>query len=236
MDFSIGKRIKSYIVFTSIPYRVAVWVVIPVGLTVLGVWGGSRFGDIGLLFALILLEGAEVLSDSWLFGGIQAKDSEKIDYLKSSGRGMAVIGNALVIDLARKLFTALGVAVLTYCLIGQVKAGLTGIPESVADFVSMGNVFQEIGALAYLVLLSYSVSVLGTFLSRYGSTVYGNMLIGYGAMMLTGLACVYGQVLSGYSSKLIFLLDLLAAAAAVGASILAVRAAMKKVKGGYYDE
>ena len=87
MDFSMGKRVRSYIAFTSISYRAAVWLVIPAGLTALGVWGGSRFGDIGLLFALILLEGAEVLSDSWLFGGIQAKDSEKIDYLKSSGRG-----------------------------------------------------------------------------------------------------------------------------------------------------
>lgn len=236
MDFSTGKRVRSYIVFASVPYRIAVWLVIPAGLTGLGVWGGSRFGDIGLLFALILFEEAEVLSDSWLFGGIQAKDSEKIDYLKSSGRGMAVMGNALVIDLARKLLTALGVAVLTYCLIGQMKTGLTGIPELVADFVSMGNVFQETGSLAYLVLLSYSVSVLGTFLSRYGSTVFGNMLIGYGAMILVGLAGIFGQMLSGYPSNLIFLLDLLAAAAAAGVSVLAVKAAMKKVRGGYYDE
>lgn len=110
------------------------------------------------------------------------------------------------------------------------------MPALAINFISAGETAQEIGLLGYLVLLSYSFSVLGTFLSRYGSTVYINMMLGYGTMMLAGLAGIYCPMLLGYPSNSVFLLDLLAAAAGGGISIVAVRAAMKKVKGGYYDE
>ena len=87
----------------------------------------------------------------------------------------------------------------------------------------------------YLVLLSYFVSVLGTFLSRYGSSVYINMMIGYGAMVLM----IFGQFglgLRGYLWGGILLLDALLAALGIGISIVAVKFAMKKVEGGYYEE
>lgn len=236
MGFSTGKRIKSYVVFTSIPYRVAVWALMPAGLVGLAAWLGGRIGDLGLPVALMPLVMAEVLSDSWLFGGIQAKDSEKIDYLKSSGRGMGVMGNALAADLARKLLTALAVVSASYFFIGKAKGGLEGMPGSVVDFISAGETAQEIGFLGYLVLLSYSGSAFGTFLSRYGSSIPGNMMVGCVAMILAGMAGMYVPTLIGYPSDSIFLLGLPAAAAGAGVSVLAARAAMKKVKGGYYDD
>ena len=228
--------LRSYTVFTSIPYRIAVWGLIPAGLVAVAAWSGSKIGDLALVLPLMILVLTEVFSDSWLFGGIQTKDSEKRDYLKCSGRGMAVMSNALTADMIRKLFTALAVASVSYFLIGRVKGGAAELPALAINFISVGETAQEIGLLGYLVLLSYSFSVLGTFLSRYGSTVYINMMLGYGTMMLAGLAGIYGPMLLGYPSNSVFLLDLLAAAAGGGISIAAVRAAMKKVKGGYYDE
>ena len=233
---SMGKRVKSYIAFTPFMYRIVVYLLIPVALTAFCTWTGTYLGDMGLVLAVMLLTLVEVVSDSWLFGGLQARDSEKIDYLKTSGRGMAVMRNALGLDLLRKFLTALCVIVASYCFVQQAKKGLERMPGAGADFISCGGAFEEIGFLLYLILLSYSLSALGTFLSRYNSTTYGNVLIGYGAMILAGLAGLFLPGLVKYPSGGIFLLDLLCVAAGIGASILAVRAAMKKVEGGYYDE
>ena len=233
---SIGKRVRSYLAFASLAYRIVMCLLIPAALAAFAVWAGANIGDVSVALVMMFLPLAEIVSDSWLFGGLQARDSEKIDYLKTSGRGMAVMRNALGLDLLRKFLTALCVIVASYCFVQQAKKGLERMPGAGADFISCGGAFEEIGFLLYLILLSYSLSALGTFLSRYNSTTYGNVLIGYGAMILAGLAGLFLPGLVKYPSGGIFLLDLLCVAAGIGASILAVRAAMKKVEGGYYDE
>lgn len=233
---SFEKRLRGYLVFTSLWYRIAMCLVMPAALAAIAAWAGAHIGDVGLLLMLPLLTAAEILSDNWLFGGLQAKDTENIDYLKSSGRGMAVMRNALSLDLLRKFFTALLVTVISYFFILQTKQGLEGVPELVTDFISRGGKAQEIGLVLYLILLCYWISALGTFLSRYGVALYGNVLLGYGAIVLVGLAGMWGPVCVGYPSTGIFLLDFLCAVLGIGVSILAVMAAMRKVEGGYYDE
>lgn len=232
----MGKRVKSYIVFTSLIYRIVLYLLIPVALTAFCTWTGTYLGDVGLVLAVMFLTLAEVISDSWLFGGLQTKDAEKMDYLKASGRGLSLVRNALAVDLFRKLLTALCTVTASYLIILRIKGGVPGNRETIADFVSCGGPLQRIGLLAYLILLTYCLSALGTFLSRYGSTMYGNMLLGYGAMALAGLAGLFGPSLVKYPSNGIFLLDLLCLAVGIGVSILAVWAAMRKVEGGYYDE
>ena len=51
---------------------------------------------------------------------------------------------------------------------------------------------------------------MGDVTYEYQKSILRILLIGYGAMILTGLSCVYGQVLSGYPSNLISLQKLLA--------------------------
>ena len=232
----MGKRVKSYIVFTSFAYRIVIYLLIPAALVAFCAWIGTYMGDMGLIFTVMLLALAEIISDSWLFGGLQARDAEKMDYLKSSGRGLSLVRNALGLDLFRKFLTALCTVAASYLLIRQVKGGLAGKPEPIMDFVSCGGPLQRIGLLAYLVLLAYCFSALGTFLSRYNSTIYGNLLLGYGAMALACLAGIFGPSFVKYPSNGIFLLDLLCLAVGIGVSVLTVRTAMKKVKGGFYDE
>ena len=236
MFISMGKRVKSYIVFTSVAYRIVLYLLIPVALTAFCTWTGTYMGDASLVPTLMLLTLAEVISDSWLFGGLQHRDAENMDYLKASGRGLSLVRNALAVDLFRKFLTALCTVMASWLLVGQVKRGLAGMPDLVVDFVSRGGPLQRSGLLAYLVLLTYCFSALGTFLSRYGSAVYGNMLFGYGAMILVCLAGLFGPSLVKYPSNGIFLLDLLCLAVGIGVSVLAVRIAMRKVEGGYYEE
>lgn len=125
---SMGKRVKGYLVFTSKIYRIIIYLLMPAALTALGVWTGAHVGDtrLALVLMAMLLALTEVVSDAWLFGGLQARDAEKMDYLKVSGRGMALMRNALALDLFRKFLTALCTIGAAYLIIGQVKGGCRG--------------------------------------------------------------------------------------------------------------
>lgn len=206
------KKIKSYLVFTPFVYRIVVFIVIPVLSMWLGVYAVSRFGEMGELRvvpAVMLLTLAEIISDNWLFSGIQAKESEKMDFLKTSGRGMEMMQNALILDLLRKFLTVLAVITVCYLLSGMS------------------------GGLLYVVLVSYTVSALGTFLSRYGGTLWINVCIGQFAMALE-IVCLLCVFLSGLS-EFMAAFDLLFLVFGILISVLIVRKAMQKVKGGYYD-
>lgn len=233
------KKCKGYLVFTSLLYRIVMFALMPVALVAAGIWGGVRIGDIGLMFVVMVLPAIEIFSDSWLFGGIQGKDMEKMDYLKTSGRGMAVMRGALIVDLLRKLLTAVCIIAICYLVIGLSKDTAAGMAETgridLTDFLGYGDLSREVGFLLYLILLSYTVSVLGTFLSRYGSSIYMNMLVAYGAAVLMVFG-VFGLGLRGYLWQGFLVLDVLFAALGTGISILAVKVAMKKVEGGYHDE
>lgn len=239
MKVSMKGRLRGYIVFTSVIYRVIVYIAMPVGLVAIGIWGGICTGDMGLLFTVMFLPAVEVISDSWLFGGIQARDGEKMDYLRTSGRGMEIMGRALVSDLFRKFLTALCTIGLCYLAIrltkGLAPEGLVASGGKLADFICRGGALRESGILLYLVLLSYAVSTVGTFVSRYGNMVWVNVMVAYGAMVLTAMG-LWGIVRWNGRLAPLFVLDLLLGALGIGASILAVRVARKKVEGGYHDE
>lgn len=245
MSRKMRRKIRSYIVFTSLPYRIIVYFALPVVVAATGFWAGTQgIGDGGVMFAAVLLPLAEIISDNWLFNGIQSRDMAKMDYLKTSGRGMAVMRDALVMDLLRKFLTAAGSMALCAAAIELWKVGgMPGAPEGMSmggmagtgifarDFSGIVGRFHWVGILFYFVLLSWFLSGLGTFLSRYACMVWINMLIGYIASILAALG-LFGIGLWQY----IWFLAAFAGAAGVLAGVLAVKAAMKKVEGGYYDK
>lgn len=232
------KKWKGYLVFTSSIYRIAMFGLVPAGLVAAGAWGGVYIGDIGLMLMVMFLPFVEIFSDSWLFGGIQAKDMEKMDYLKTSGLGMTVIRDALCADLFRKLINAFATISICYIAMlffeGEPAEGFRPEMLNWMDFIRHGGPGQEVAFGLYMVLLAYFVSVLGTFLSRYASMLYINLMIGYGAMVLMVFG-LFGPGLRIYLWGGIFLLDVLLAVLGFGASVLTVKIAMKKVEGGYHD-
>ncbi len=226
------KMIKSYLVFTSAAYRIVMYILMPVSMIGLIAWMGSNIKEAAILLAAVLLTMAEILSDSWLFGGIQARDPEKIDYLKTSGRGMGLLRNALIMDLGRKfLFSLLIAGAGHYVLRLRGIAFLSGrgLAGDGGGAVQTG---VKIGILLCFALTSYFFSTVGTFLSRFGSLFWINLLIGYPCMILTAL-CSYLILSSGHSIWLFNLLNMLLCA---GASVLTVYIAMRKCRGGYYDK
>ena len=145
---------------------------------------------------------AEVISDNWLFSGLQAKESEKMDFLKTSGLELEILQDALMLDLIRKFLTAWAVMTICYLL-----KGLLGSP-------------------LYMVLVSYVFSVLGTFLARYIGTFGISIWIAqFATLSVMGcLFCVFFSELARYMSwfKRFFLV------LGILISIFAVTKAMQK--------
>lgn len=214
------KKIKSYLVFTSLWYRMGVYLALPLVISGLGFLIERGLAGGGLIIVTVLLPMAEIISDVWLFGGIQTKDSLRLEYLKASGHGREIIRTALEMDLLRKLLSGIGILALFSLVLAVGKGEL---PEAAG--------VQGFGILVYLALLSYLVSTLGTFLSRYGSLLWINMVVGYGAMILALL----GIFLLGLA-EYILIIDILFAIFGFLMSVVAVKAAMERVERSYYDE
>ncbi len=217
-------RLKSYLVFTSLIYRVFMYLVMPVVLVgiVFAVGGGVA----AAVLAASILPMVESVSDNWLFGGIQTKDAEKMDFLKTSGCGMNIMRSALCMDLLRKFLTAVIVLGICYLLFLCTNGG-----NGSGMFQSEQEVDVVLQMVIYGVSASWFFSVLGTFLARYGSAVWFNVLIGY-IMTLLEAACWF---LTEWSKHFVIYFFLYLALG-IMVSVLAVKVAMKKVEGSYYDK
>lgn len=231
-------RIKSYLVFTGLWYRIAVYLLAPLAMVGLGLWVEAMIGEsgAGMVIVTVLLPTVEIVSDNWLFGGIQAKDSMKLEFLKTSGRGMDVYKSALWMDLLRKFLSALGTVALWLLAAGWLAGGSAAGTADGAGTLGKGVYSNAVnaygmGVLLYFVLLTYFASTLGTFLSRFGDMLWLNMLIGYGSFYLTALGLIMLNM-----ADCIIVIDIICAILDVFISVLAVRTAMKRMEGSYYDK
>lgn len=238
----MGKRIKSYLVFTSFFYRIVMFLLMPAVLAGLFLWFYYAKGNIGIIggvgmavIMLSILSLIEIISDNWLFGGTQTRNTMKMDYLRTSGRGMGILRKALAMDMFRKLFSGIGISVVYYLgilwgdgyLAGYRPALEASMPEGI---VPSGGMLWWIGVLLFPVTVSWFLSVLGTFLARFGDMLWISMLVGYGLCILGMLSLRLPGLWSymwGYNVCFL-ILGLLC-------SIVAVKVAIKKVEGSYYD-
>ena len=204
------KKIKSYLVFSSFSYKVCIFLLMPAVLVGIGIGIVSIFGELGLTATAMLLTMAEILSDHWLFSGLMAKESERMEVLRTSGMGMEIMKNALILDLLRKLLTAFGILAVCELFTGQW------------------------GGLLLMAMVSYVFSAAGTFLARYGGGLAVNVCIGQISAFLV-LGCLFCVFQSG-SWRFRVGFELLFLALGVLASVLTVSKSMRKVKGGYYDQ
>lgn len=227
------KRIfKSYLVFTSLIYRIVMFIIMPLVIIVTVLWSGGGFESADILtiksepgimvcvVVMLFLPMVEIISDNWMFGGIQSKNADKLDYLKTSSIGKQVLRRALLIDLLRKFLSALGIICVSYGILYW---------RLMPDLISV-LIENDWKLLLYAVLVSYFFSVLGTVLARYGSMLWLNVMVAYLVEIIISV-CVYSALMTqavGYC-VLYAILD-------VAVSILAVRIVMKKVEGSYYDK
>ena len=212
------RSIKSYLVFTSRAYRLFLYLGVPlfcIGMELIMVIL-MKMRISGIMSILCTLIFAEVVSDTWFLGGIQEKHAEKMDYLKTSSRGMSVVKSALVLDLVRRLVMTTG----TFGVCCLLEAGVVRRQISIpADLVMP-------------LLAVFSLSTAAVLITRFFSYFYINVLAGYLVSAAAAVCCVL------LSMGVVSVNTLIAIYAGLGtaAGILAVWVAMKKVEGGYYDK
>lgn len=219
----IKKVIKSYLVFTSFLYRLAIFVILPLAMLAISIalsmgMGRKSYFVTPYLIPVFLIM-VEVVADNWMFGGIQAKYAERMDVLRTSGRGMKVIKDALALDLIRRLLSMAGITAL--CLLA----------ETLLMGGTAAGVIETVPILLGMLFFCYDLSVLGTLAARFGTFVWINCLIGYAGVV----AGTWGGVAMSLPERGVVPAIVLAVLA-VPVSALTVRAAMKKVRGGYYDK
>lgn len=210
------KSMKSYLVFTSLGYRLILYLGVPLFCAGLELFMLTVLKTSGVMTVMCALVAAEIASDTWFLGGIQEKNAEKMDYLKTSSRGMSVMKSALAADLVRRFVMAAGICGI--CCLLEMGAG-KGQPRVLTDLVIP-------------VLAVYSLSTTAVLITRFFGYFYINLLAGYIASATAGICGVLlstgvwsaGALLAGY------------AALGTAAGILAVWVALKKVEGGYYDK
>lgn len=234
------QKIRSYLVFTSLGYRIIMFAVLPLLLLGIQVFTAVRFQSTAIPVFVMALVLVEVVADNWFLGGIQEKGSQKIDYLKTSPKGMKVMQNALVMDLVRRLVfyvVFFGLCqLITMCSLSTLGCSSTlgssstlgqagSVPEGAAGMAGFRGVLLA-------VLITYALSVLGIFISRFTSYIWVYMLCGYvGAIigLLILLVCSVGLVPA-------VLVDIAMAVLGAGFSFLTVKIAMLRVEGSYYDK
>lgn len=213
---SIGKRIKSYLVFTSLGYRLILYLAVPLSIVGSYGWIVSRTTSgsyIAPMTAILII--VEITADHWFLGGIQEKGAEKLDYLKTSSRGMEAMKSALILDLGRRFLEILAILGLC-CLITRLLG--RDVPEPVT-------------VLALPVLEAYGLSVTGTIITRFGSYLQINLGVSYAAATI-GVICFGLAAINILPAALLCLIMGFLSAAS---SFLAVKIAMTRVKEGYYD-
>lgn len=213
---SVKKKIRSYLVFASTGYRLVMFIAVPllaIGIHVFSLKVMEGSGVPVILTALILLE---IMADHWFLGGIQEKNAEKLDYLKTSPGGMQIMKSVLILDFLRRFLEA--AVIFGACWLISLFPGIKR-PEVIKE-------------LLVPVLEVCSLSIAGTLITRFESYLGVNMLTGYIAAII-GIVC-YIFVTIGVIRTELFC----GMAAVLGAvvSILAVKLAMKRLEESYYDK
>lgn len=213
-------KIRSYLVFTSLWYKIIMFAVLPVVLLGMQVLSTIVFQGTAIHLSVMLLIIVEIMADNWFLGGIQEKGSEKIDYLKTSSRGMEIMKNVLVMDLIRR-FCSMGVILGVSWLITRIF----GTTNEAAKLAGLGKVLLAVA-------LTYTLSVLGIFISRFTSYLWVNLLCGY-IGSITGLVILLVCISMPVP---VVLPDIGLVVLGGGISFLMVKIAMLKVEGSYYDK
>ena len=206
--------IKSYHIFLSGRWsKWVVYVLFPV--VFFGI--GSVFGK-GVLngyFAMIILSSLivslEIGMDYFIFGGIAARDTNKLEYLKTSVKGMSVLKKSLIADGVRRF---LSISLIVFGLKYLFGYGFIG------------------GQLLTLALCYFGLSEGALIITRHFTSLWlvtsSAMLIAVSAPWLTVwlLAKNMNSLVAGV------ILTILTVGTATGSR----RMIMRKARGSYYDE
>lgn len=210
----MGKRMKSYLVFTGLGYRIFVLAVIPLALMISGLLLSVILDFPGYLLAIYLLPSIEIMADAFVFEGIASKEIVRLEYLKTSKNGNELMKYALQGGMIRMLISnavILGVNYLGY-------------------HAPKGDSWdtKRLLLMLFFLLVMYTVSMLLIVIARFFANVQVNYALGFVGLIL--------QILAFMLTKKIYAAIMIAFVLAVIISVFSVKIVEKRIKESYYDK
>lgn len=222
----MGKRMKSYLAFTTFAYRLVLFVLMP--LAVIGIQALlAQLGDLGLemglyLTASLMVE-VEIIMDYWAFGAVAVKNNSCLEYLKTSAKGLQMMRMALWQNAFRMFVESLLLVILGVAAHYLVRGDFAWLTRE------MGA--QEPAKLLTIVIAVYLLAVSGQLITRHFDSFQINacaaILVN---VVLTPLLMGAGANTSFNSYYVLVVLMLLA----VPISVFGFRRIMARVEEGYY--
>lgn len=196
------RKIKSYLAFTPLPYRIFGLLLIPVLL--LSICLGLPFerGNESFFYQILIfgyLTVYEIATDYWLLAGCLSDGGSSLRYFRTSHAGTEVVRNVVLVDLVRRFAICM--------LFAAVIAVLTGRAAVLADGLAMYCVivgvlngsrhlegFQILMFIAVLSQVAVAAVSIGNYLLFWywagGSEILAILLLllyGAAALILSGI-------------------------------------------------
>ncbi len=210
----MGKRMKSYLVFTGLGYRVVMFIVIPVVLTIFGTALSILFDFPGYLLSAYMLPTIEIMADAFVFEGIASKKIAHLEYLKTSKRGIKLMRDALQGGMIRMLISS---AVLL-CVNHLIYLGIAG------ESWNMNSVFVLLWFCVFIYVIAMSMLVI----ARFFISAQVNYILGFFGVLLELLVLWFGKNL--YVSFVILVII------GIAVSVFSVKIVEKRMRESYYDK
>lgn len=210
------KKIKSYLVFAPVLYRLVVICcpVLLLGLEFICRVNGSSNMAYPLSTILIVVE---IFADFWLLGGICSRKEAGVEYLKTSIHGNQILKNVVVMNLIRTMAAFI-----------LVVAGSVVIDGILFGWDTIWNAEYLLMYLMYI-LWGYGITVLAQLITRHFIGYYIYFIFSYLGAMVNVIPAACMAV--GY----LYLMLALGGVLVIGGSAVMVWYVMRKVKGSYYD-
>ena len=224
----MGKRMKSYLAFTTFAYRLVLFLLTPfmvIGIqTLLSPLGDSGLA-LGLYLTASLMVEVEIIMDYWAFGAVAVKNNSCLEFLKTSAKGLNMMKTALWQNTFRMFAES-----LLLLLLG-VTAHYLARGEYAWLTKEMGA--QEPAKLLTIVMAVYLLAVGGQLITRHFDSIHINVCAAILANIVLHpllMAVIDNAYFSNY--YVLVVLTLLA----VSISAIGFRRIMSRVEEGYYDE
>lgn len=208
------KYYRSYKVFLSGTFmKLVMYLIYPVvavlwcGLMIFATGSSTGEATYGLLMTTGMVISAELLLDNFIYGSILAKDTNKLEYLKTSHRGMSVLKKSLCVDKLRRLMTSVLIFVIVY---------------------NVCNEQVSVGQLISLILVTVSVAELGLLAIRHFSSFNWTIIL---IMVANALGALVGFLAVKLAPIFAVLFLLLAVVVAMKSNKITI----KKAERGFYD-
>lgn len=210
------EAIKSYHMFLPrVWVRWCIYILYPL-FVIGGIYALNRYATyfafvcIGLTCSMVVM--VEYMLDTYVFLGIAARDTNRLEYLKTSSKGLPLLKKALFTDAVRRFLST-----------GIIVAGVFFVLRRDFEFTLKGCVF--------CIAILYLMMELGFMISRFSTNVWLNLVILY---ILMTIACVVGIYVSLWNIQIWQLL--LSGIADVGIAVLGNKLIFKRAEESFYDK